>query len=50
MVLSDFISRVVSAEREVAVLAWKRWLHEDLNSRPFRWLRPDLVTPAPYLV
>ena len=31
-------------------MSWKRWLNEDLSSRPFHWLRPDLVPPAPYLV
>ena len=31
-------------------MSWKRWLNEDLSSRPFQWLRPDLVPPAPYLV
>ena len=50
-VLNDFVSRVVFARREMAAtLAWKRWLHEDLSSRPYRWLMPDLVPPAPYLV
>ena len=49
-VLDRFITQVASARREAAVLAWKRWLHEDLSSRPDKWLRPDLVPPAPSLV
>ena len=31
-------------------MTWKRWLTEDLSSRPLQWLRSDLVPPAPYLV
>ena len=41
---------VASARRDAASLAWKRWLHEDLSSRPYQLLRPDLGLPAPYLV
>ena len=48
--LDTFISKVVSARREAAIMAWKRWLSGDLSSRPFQWLRSDLVPPAPYLV
>ena len=46
-VLNGFISQVASAWREAAVLSWKRWVHEDLSSGPYKWLRPDLVPPAP---
>ena len=49
-VLDEFISQVASARRDAAILSWKRWLHEDPSSRPYKWLRPDLVLPAPYLV
>ena len=48
--LDGFISQVVSARRDAAIFSWKKWLHEDLSSRPYQWLRPDLVPPAPYLV
>ena len=41
---------MASARRDAAILSWKRWLNEDFSSRPFHWLRPDLVPPAPYLV
>ena len=44
-----FVSRFFFARREAALLSWKRWLEEDLSSRPKRWLRPDLATLAPYL-
>ena len=49
-VLDKFITQVASARRDAAILSWKRWLNEDLSSRPFQRLRPDLVPPAPYLV
>ena len=45
--LNLFVSRVVSARIEAAVLSWKRWSNEDPNSRPFWWL---IVLPTPYLV
>ena len=48
--LNLFVSQVVIARREAALLSWKRWLGEDLSSRPYRWLRPDLLSPAPNLV
>ena len=49
-VLDDFISQVASARREAAILSWTRWLREDVSSRPYQWLMPDLVPPSPYLV
>ena len=27
----------------------RSWLREDLLVHPFKWLRPDLVPPAPFL-
>ena len=48
--LNILVSRVVAARREAALLSWKRWLDEDLSSRPYKWLWPDLIPPAPYLV
>ena len=45
-----FISQIASARRDATILSWKMWLREDLSSRPYQWLRPDLVPPAPYLV
>ena len=42
-VLDRFIIHVACARKEAAVLAWKRWLRNDISSRPYKWLRPDLV-------
>ena len=47
--LSDFIHRVVVHRREEAVREWRNWLREDPLIHPYRWLRPDLVPPAPSL-
>ena len=49
-VLDVFISQVADARRDAAILSWKKWLREDLSSRPYQWLRPGLIPPAPYLV
>ena len=45
-----FVQGVVRARRESSLASWKRWLEEDKSSRPYKWLRPDLVPPSPYLV
>ena len=34
-VLDEFISHVATARKDAAILSWKRWLHEDLSSRPY---------------
>ena len=47
--LSDFIHRVVVHRRDEAIRGWRNWLREDPLVRPYRWLRPDLVPPAPFL-
>ena len=47
--LSDFIHRVVVHRREEATRRWRNWLREDPLIHPYRWLRPDLVPPAPSL-
>ena len=41
--LSDFIHAVV------AIREWRDWIREDPLVHPYRWLRPDLVPPAPFL-
>ena len=28
---------------------WRDWIREDPLVHPYRWLRPDLVHPAPFL-
>ena len=30
-------------------LGWRNWIREDPSVHPYRWLRPDLVPPAPFL-
>ena len=47
--LSDVIHRVVVHRRDVAITAWRNWLREDPLVHPYKWLRPDLVPPAPFL-
>ena len=34
---------------DVAVRGWRSWMLEDDKVHPYRWLKPDLVTPAPFL-
>ena len=41
--LSDFI------HRDEAIRGWRNWIREDPLVHPYRWLRPDLVPPAPFL-
>ena len=47
--LSDFIHAVVVCRRDEAVREWRNWIREDPMVHPYRWLRPDLVPPAPFL-
>ena len=47
--LSAFIHGVVVYRREEAIRSWRNWLREDPLVHPKRWLRPDLVPPAPFL-
>ena len=46
--LSEFIHGVVVHRREEAIRGWRNWLREDPFVYPYRWLRPDLVLPAPF--
>ena len=48
--LNVFLRRVVVSRRGEGIRWWTRWLREDLNSRPYVWLRPDFVPPSPFLV
>ena len=45
-----FFRQVVVFRRDDGIRRWKRWLREDLSSRPYAWLRPDFVPPSPFLV
>ena len=47
--LSDFIHVVVVHRRDEAIRGWRNWIREDPMVHPYRWLRPDLVRPAPFL-
>ena len=47
--LSDFIHAVVVHRRDEAVKGWRNWIREDPLVHPYKWLRPDLVPPAPFL-
>ena len=47
--LSYFIHNVVVHRREEAIRGWRNWLSEDPLVHPYKWLRPDLVPPAPFL-
>ena len=47
--LCDFIHQVVVYRRDEAVRGWRNWIREDPLVHPYRWLRPDLVPPSPFL-
>ena len=47
--LCDFIHKIVVHRRDEAIRVWRNWLREDPLVHPYRWLRPDLVPPAPFL-
>ena len=46
---SDFVHAVVVHRRDEAVRVWRNWIREDPLVHPYKWLRPDLVPPAPFL-
>ena len=48
--LNRFVKQVVVTRRDSKLLQWGNWLREDMGSRPYAWLRPDYVPPAPFLV
>ena len=48
--MNGFLRQVVVSRRSDGIRRWNRWLREDLSSRPYAWLRPDLVPPSPFLV
>ena len=47
--LDSFLQSVVRSRRDKALLGWKAWILEDPPTHPYRWLRPDLVPPSPFL-
>ena len=34
--------------RDEAIRGWRNWVREDPLVHPYKWLRPDLVHPAPF--
>ena len=48
-VVVEFLHKVVVSRRDVAVRSWRSWMLEDNKVHPYRWLKPDLVAPAPLL-
>ena len=44
--LNGFLEQVVVSRRDLGIRKWTRWLREDLGSRPYVWLRLDLVAPS----
>ena len=47
--VDSFLQNVVRSRKDKALLGWKAWILEDPSSHPYRWLRPDLVPPSPFL-
>ena len=49
-VLNGFLRQVVVSRRDVGIRQWTRRLREDLGSRPYVWLRPELIPHSPFLI
>ena len=47
--INEFVHKVVVHRRDSAVRVWRNLVMEDPLVHPKRWLRPDLVPPAPFL-
>ena len=47
--LSDFVHRAVVHGTDEAIRGWRHRLREDPQIHPYKWLRPDLVPPSPFL-
>ena len=43
-----FILSFVVHRRDEAIRGWRNWIREDPLVHPYKWLRPDLVPPAPF--
>ena len=48
--ITKFVQHVVAFGREASIRGWRDWILEDPSVHPKRWLRADLVPPAPFLV
>ena len=47
--LCDFIHGIVVHRRDEAIREWRNWLGDDPLVHPYKWLRPDVAPPAPFL-
>ena len=47
--LCDFIHSIVVHRRDEGIRGWRNWIREDPLVHPYKWLRPDLVPPSPFL-
>ena len=47
--VNDFTGQVIGSRKDAGVREWTNWLREDLGSRPYALLRPDLVHPSSFL-
>ena len=47
--ITDFVKKVVISRKDFAIQKWRNWILEDPLVHPYRWLRSDLVPPAPFL-
>ena len=47
--LHEFLHDIVVCRKDCAVRGWRAWILEDPLVQPYRWLRPDLVPPSPFL-
>ena len=48
-VVVDFLHKVVVYRKDVAVRGWRSWMLEDDKVHSHRWLKLDMVAPAPFL-
>ena len=47
--ITEFVKQLACHRRDFAIRGWRSWVLEDPLVHPYRWLRPDLVPPAPFL-
>ncbi len=47
--ITEFVQRVDVHRKDFAIRVWRSWVLEDPLVHPYKWLRPDLIPPAPFL-
>ena len=47
--ITEFVQRVVIHRKDSTIRGWRNWVLEDPLVHPYKWLRLDLVPPAPFL-